>query len=32
MVELTAAMNFFGFVSGIANAFEIDPPASGDKF
>jgi 4-carboxymuconolactone decarboxylase len=32
MVELTAAMNFFGFVSGIANAFEIDPPAGGDKF
>jgi len=31
MVELTATMNFFGFVSGIANAFEVPPPEDGDK-
>ena len=31
MVELTATLNFFGFVSGIANAFEIQAPADGDK-
>ena len=31
MVELTAAMNFFGLVSGIANAFEIPAPPDGDK-
>ena len=31
MAELTAAINFFAFVSGIANAFEIDPPAGGDR-
>jgi 4-carboxymuconolactone decarboxylase len=30
MVELTAAVNFFSFVSGIVNAFEVDPPAGGD--
>lgn len=31
VVELTAVMNFFGFVSGIANAFEIEAPPGGDK-
>ena len=30
LLELTAAANFFGFVSGIANAFEVAPP-DGDK-
>jgi 4-carboxymuconolactone decarboxylase len=31
MVELTAALNYFGFLSGIVNAFEVAPPADGDK-
>ncbi len=31
MVELTATLNFFGFVSGIANAFEIQAPPDGDR-
>ena len=31
LVELTAAANFFGFVSGIANAFEVTPPQDSDK-
>lgn len=31
LVELTAIASFFGFVSGICNAFEIAPPAGGDK-
>jgi len=31
MVELTAMVNFFGFVSGICNAFEVSPPEGGDK-
>lgn len=31
MVELTATLNFFGFVSGIANAFEVQAPPDGDK-
>ena len=31
MVELTAIVNFFAFVSGICNAFEVEPPAGGDK-
>ncbi len=31
MVELTATLNFFGFVSGIANAFEVQAPLDGDK-
>jgi len=30
LVELTATLNFFTFVSGIANAFEVDVPADGD--
>jgi 4-carboxymuconolactone decarboxylase len=30
LVELTAVLNFFVFVSGIANAFEVDVPADGD--
>ena len=30
LVELTATLNFFVFVSGIANAFEVDVPADGD--
>lgn len=31
VVELTAIMNFFGFVSGIVNAFEVQAPPDGDK-
>jgi 4-carboxymuconolactone decarboxylase len=31
LVELTAIVSFFGFVSGICNAFEVAPPAGGDK-
>src|SRR5688572_13881172 len=31
LVELTATIGYFGFVSGIANAFEVAPPADGDK-
>ena len=31
MVELTAALNFYGFVSGIANAFEVAAPVDGDR-
>ena len=31
LVELTAIVNFFGVVSGIANAFEVRPPQDGDK-
>lgn len=30
LIELTAAANYFGFVSGIANAFEVAAPADGD--
>ncbi len=30
MVELTAMVNFFGFVCGICNAFEVSPPPGGD--
>jgi 4-carboxymuconolactone decarboxylase len=30
LVELTATLNFFVFVSGIANAFEVEVPADGD--
>ena len=31
LVELTATLSFFVFVSGIANAFEVDVPADGDR-
>jgi 4-carboxymuconolactone decarboxylase len=31
LVELTAIANFFAFVSGICNAFEVAPPPDGDK-
>ena len=31
LVELTAVAGFFAFVSGIVNAFEVDPPPGGDK-
>jgi 4-carboxymuconolactone decarboxylase len=31
LVELTATLNFFVFVAGIANAFEVDVPADGDR-
>ena len=31
LVELTATVNFFGLVSGIANAFEVTAPPDGDK-
>lgn len=30
MVELTAIVNFFAFVAGICNAFEVAPPEGGD--
>ena len=30
LVELTATLNFFVFVSGIANAFEVEVPTDGD--
>ena len=32
LVELIAIANFFGFVSGICNAFEVQPPEGGDRF
>lgn len=31
LVELTATLNFFVFVAGIANAFEVEAPADGDR-
>jgi 4-carboxymuconolactone decarboxylase len=31
LVELTAAANYFAFLSGIVNAFEVPAPADGDK-
>lgn len=31
LVELTAAIGYFGLVSAIANAFEVAAPADGDK-
>jgi 4-carboxymuconolactone decarboxylase len=31
MVEVTAATLYFAFVAGIANAFDVAPPADGDK-
>lgn len=31
LVELTAAANYFAFVSGIVNAFEVPAPPDGDK-
>ena len=31
MIELTGIVNFFGFVSGICNAFEVPVPEGGDK-
>ena len=31
LVELTAIVSFFGFVSTICNAFEVAPPAGGDR-
>ena len=31
LIELTAAASYFAFVSGIANAFEVQPPQDGDK-
>ena len=32
LVELTAIVNFFGFVGGVCNAFDVDPPAGLDRF
>ncbi len=32
LLELTAAANFFGFLSGIVNAFEVPAPPDGDRF
>lgn len=31
LVELTAAANYFGFLSGMVNAFEVPTPPDGDK-
>ena len=31
MVELTAAANYFAFLSGVVNAFEVEAPPDGDK-
>jgi len=31
LVELTAAANYFAFLSGMTNAFEVPAPAEGDK-
>ena len=31
MVELTAAINYFGFLCGVVNAFEVAAPPDGDK-
>jgi len=31
MVELTAAANYFAFLSGVVNAFEVAAPADGDR-
>jgi 4-carboxymuconolactone decarboxylase len=31
LVELTATLNFFVFVAGLANAFEVEVPAEGDR-
>jgi len=31
LVELTATLQFFAFVSGIANAFDVEVPADGDR-
>jgi 4-carboxymuconolactone decarboxylase len=31
MVEFTAAINYFAFLSGVVNAFEVPAPADGDK-
>ena len=32
MVELAAAANYFAFLSGVVNTFEVPAPADGDKF
>ena len=29
--ETDAAANYFAFLSGMVNAFEVDPPPGGDK-
>ena len=31
MVELTAAINYFSFLSGMVNAFDVSPLPDGDK-
>jgi hypothetical protein len=31
LVELTAAANYFAFLSGMVNAFEVPAPPDGDK-
>jgi 4-carboxymuconolactone decarboxylase len=31
LVELTAAANFFAFLSGMVNAFEVPAPPDGDR-
>ena len=32
LVELIAIANFFGFLCGLCNAFEVQPPEGGDRF
>jgi 4-carboxymuconolactone decarboxylase len=32
IVELTAVVSFFGFVSTVCNALEVSPPEDGDRF
>ena len=32
MVELSAATNYFAFLSGVVNTFEVPAPADGDRF
>ncbi len=32
VVELTAAANYFAFLSGVVNAFEVPAPPEGDRF
>jgi alkylhydroperoxidase family enzyme len=31
LVELTAAANYYGFLSGVVNAFEVPAPPDGDR-
>ena len=31
LLEMTAAANYFAMLSGIVNAFEVEPPPDGDR-